>query len=170
MAKRFIERPSARQIVDKAERDAAYERKRDLAADWLASNYAKPQPPPLPTKAELRLNEDHATFERFYNEHDHNETPDPLGKTGTYEPKSIYSPAPASRIRREPPAKRRAAERDERDCELPADGRRHLTLNVTNLKGKATGTITVNPFAKTFHVQGLRFRDGMSAAERRAKK
>ncbi|WP_315729847.1 hypothetical protein [Bradyrhizobium sp. SZCCHNRI2010] len=95
------------------------------------------------------------TFQRFADEWEFNDIPDRLGKTGQYEPKSIYSPAPASRIRREPPRPRRAAERNERDCELPADQRRHHTLNVTNGRGKPTATIKVNPFSKRIEVRFL---------------
>ncbi|WP_316200947.1 MULTISPECIES: hypothetical protein [unclassified Bradyrhizobium] len=152
MAKRFIERPTARQIVDRAEREAQLERKMDMAKDWLAANYAPPPAPRLPTKAELKAAEEVATFNRFYDEWEHNEIPDRLGKTGQHEPKSIYSPAPASRIRREPPRPRRAAERNERDCELPQDMRRHQTLTVTNGRGKPTATIKVNPFSKRIEV------------------
>ncbi|WP_315740082.1 hypothetical protein [Bradyrhizobium sp. SZCCHNR1093] len=158
MGKRFIERPTARQIVDRAEREAQLERRLDMAKDWLAANYAPSAPPPLPTKAELKAREEVATFNRFFDEYEHNEIPDRLGKTGQYEPKSIYSPAPAARIRREAPRKRKAAERNERDCELPTDLRRHHTLHVTDGRGRDKATITVNPFSKRITITGAGFR------------
>ncbi len=158
MAKRFIERPTARQIVDRAERDAQLERKMDAAKDWLAANYAPPPAPRLPTKAELKAAEEVATFNRFFDEYEHNEIPDRLGKTGNYEPASIYSPAPASRIRREPPHKRKAAERNNADCELAPDMRRHRTFHVTDGRGRDTATISINPFSKRLTITGPGFR------------
>jgi hypothetical protein len=43
-----------------------------------------------------------------------NDIPDRLGKTGNYEPASIYSPAPPSRFQRIAPRKRNAGEREDR--------------------------------------------------------
>ncbi|WP_315768448.1 MULTISPECIES: hypothetical protein [unclassified Bradyrhizobium] len=158
MGKRFIERPTARQIIDRAEREAQYERALDRDRDWLAANFGPPPAPRLPTKAELKAAEEKATFDRFYDEWEHNEIPDRLGKTGQYEPKSIYSPAPASRIRREAPRKRKIAERTERDCMLPDDMRRHRTFHVTDGRGRDTATITINPFSKRITITGAGFR------------
>lgn len=84
-----------------------------------------------------------------------NDIPDRLGKTGNYEPASIYSPAPPSRFHREPPRKRRAAERNERDCELPPDPRRRQTLTIEDGDGRARGVIQINPYSKRITVGGF---------------
>lgn len=95
--------------------------------------------------------------------------PDRLGKTGEYEPKSIYSPAPPSKFRMERPRKK-SVERTEHDCELPADLRRHHTLTVTNGHGKNPVRVVVNPFNRTIHISGSHFRDGASMADKRKAK
>lgn len=158
MAKRYIERPTARQIVDRAEREARYERGRDANADWLASNYA-PTAKAAPTrfsKADQRAADDYAMFQRFADEYEHNDIPDKLGKTGNYEPKSIYSPAPKSPIRFERPAKRKP--RDPHavgtDCEIP-DYRRHRTFTVEDGEGRARGAIQINPYSKRITIGGF---------------
>jgi hypothetical protein len=77
-----------------------------------------------------------------------NDIPDRLGKTGNYEPASIYSPAPPSRFKVERPAKRKSAERNQRDCELPADPRKRQTVTLVNDRGHVTGSVSLNPFTK----------------------
>jgi len=81
--------------------------------------------------------------------------PDKLGKTGNYEPESIYSPAPPSRIRFERPAKRRTGERNERDCELPPDPRRRQTYTIEDGSGRARGAIQINPYSKRITIGGF---------------
>ncbi|MCA1379437.1 hypothetical protein I6F34_01205 [Bradyrhizobium sp. BRP05] len=159
MAKRYIERPTARQIVDRAEREARYERARDLNADWLASNYPAPKaqaPAPRLSKADQRAVDDYAMFQRFADEYEHNEIPDRLGKTGEYEPKSIYSPAPQSRIKFERPAKRKPRDPHAtgKDCEIP-EYRRHQTFTVEDGQGRARGAIQINPFSKRITIGGF---------------
>ncbi|MGC0389356.1 hypothetical protein [Bradyrhizobium sp. USDA 241] len=155
MGKRFIERPTARQIVDKAEREARYERAKNVNADWLAANFAPvASPAPAVSKADMKAAAEYATFNRFYDEWDTNDIPDKLGKTGEHEPKSIYSPVPASRIRFERPAKRKAAERNERDCEIP-DYRRKQTFTIEDASGRARGAIEINPYSKRIRIGGF---------------
>ena len=84
-----------------------------------------------------------------------NDIPDRLGKTGEYEPKSIYSPAPPSRFQRVAPKKRKSAERNDRDCELPADPRRHQAVTVVDGAGIARGVVSVNPFSKRIAFAGF---------------
>jgi hypothetical protein len=177
MAKRFIERPTARQILTEAERRViaeqrrnAYDDKRESASGWLAANYAPP-PKAEPvtarlSRADIRSAEDWAQFKRFEAMDDHNETPDPLGKTGHYEPKSIYDPAPPSRIRREAPKKRKG--RDpyavSDDCELP-EYRTIRSYTIEDASGRAMGAIEVNQFSKRINVGGfglVRRRDRLS--------
>jgi len=169
MAKRFIERPTARQIMTEAEKRVireqqriSYDAKREAADDWLAANYdpvPKSQPQHLHTrlsKADLQSAMDWAQFKRFEAMDEHNETPDPLGKTGHYEPKSIYDPAPPSRLRREAPKKRKG--RDpwacSDDCEIP-DYRRRETLTIEDASGRARGVIRINPYAKRIAISGF---------------
>lgn len=157
MGKRYIERPTARQIVDRHEREANFERAKDLNADWLAANFATTAPPaPRISKADIRQAADYATFQRFYDEWDTNDIPDKLGKTGEHEPKSIYSPAPKARIRREAPRKRKP--RDPHavgtDCEIP-DYRRHQTFTVEDGEGRARGAIQINPYSKRIAISGF---------------
>lgn len=155
MGKRYIERPTARQIVDRAEREAKYERSKDVNADWLAANFAPTaSPAPHISRAEMKQAAEYATFNRFYDEWDNNDIPDKLGKTGEHEPKSIYSPAPPSRIRFERPAKRKAAERTERDCEIP-DYRRKQTFTIEDGEGRARGAIQINPYSKRITIGGF---------------
>src|SRR6266436_1100835 len=60
---------------------------------------------------------EYAAFQHDCVMDEYNDIPDKLGKTGDYEPASIYSPAPPSRFKVERPAKRKSAERNQRDCE-----------------------------------------------------
>lgn len=167
MGRRFIERPTARQIMTEAERrlireqrQISYEAKREEASDWLAANYPKaPAPKPMTQRLSLedmRSAADWAQFKRFEAMDDHNETPDPLGKTGHYEPKSIYDPAPRARVSFERPKKRKG--RDpyavSEDCELP-EYRRSATYTIEDGNGVARGVISVNPFSKRIHVGGF---------------
>ncbi|WP_029083436.1 hypothetical protein [Bradyrhizobium sp. th.b2] len=166
MAKRYIERPTARQIMTEAERRVIreqrqidYDAKRENASDWLAGNYA-PAPKaaqPMHTrlsKADLQSAADWAQFKRFEAMDDDNVTPDPLGKTGHYEPKSIHDPAPPSRIRREAPKKRKG--RDpyavSDDCDLPDYGIRKRSYSVVDDTGRQVGVVTTNPFRKTMAI------------------
>ena len=80
--------------------------------------------------------------------------PDPMGRS-SYEPKSIYSPAPASRIKFERPVKRKIGERNDRQCELPADPRRKRTMTLIDDNGVARGVIGINPFAKRVAFAGF---------------
>jgi hypothetical protein len=152
MAKRWIPRPTPRQIVDQAARNAVYERSLEDNAGWLAANTpvvpVAPEPYEPPSEA-------YRAYRRFEEMEEHNETPDRLGKTGEHEPKSIYSPAPASRFRFEQPNKRRSGDRNEPDCELPADLRRHATYIIEDASGRARGVVTINPFAKRIRVAGF---------------
>ena len=95
---------------------------------------------------------EYAAFQHDLVMDEYNDIPDRLGKTGNYEPESIYSPAPPSRFQRIAPKKRRAAERNERDCELPADPRRRQTIEVVNDRGHVTGTVRLNPFTKRMSI------------------
>jgi hypothetical protein len=166
MAKRFIERPTARQIMTEAERRVLreirqndYDAKRENADSWLAGNFAPvPKVPAMHERlsvSDLRDKAEYAQFKRFEAMDDHNETPDPLGKTGHYEPKSIYDPAPPSRIRREAPKKRKG--RDpyavSDDCELP-EYRTTKTYTIEDAHGRAVGAIEVNQFSKRIRVGG----------------
>jgi hypothetical protein len=157
MGKRYIERPTARQIVDRAEREAKFERAKDVNADWLAANFAPvATPAPHISRADMKQAADYATFNRFYDEWDTNDIPDKLGKTGEHEPKSIYSPVPASRIRFERPAKRKPRDPNAvgTDCEIP-DYRRHQTFTVEDGDGRARGAIQINPFSKRITIGGF---------------
>jgi hypothetical protein len=85
-----------------------------------------------------------------------NDIPDPLGKTGDREPKSIYDPAPQARISFQKPRKRKG--RDpfnlSEHCELP-DYRRHQTFTIEDASGRARGVIQINPFSKRINVGGF---------------
>lgn len=144
---------------------------------WLAQNYrevavAPPAPGYIPaSRTEV---EDYNGFNAFLQEWEHNESHDVKGSTiapttGMVrpEPKSIYSPAGTPRIRREGPAKRRAAERNERDCELPADKRSRQTIEVYDGRMRHTATMSINPFNRTFTIAGPRFKSGQSIADKR---
>ncbi len=147
--------------------------------DWLARNdtgVRVAQSAPLhasqPTDREI---ESYASFCTFLADYDTNEAKDvsqsrtaPITSLVRPEPKSIHSPAGQSQIRFERPAKRRTAERNDRDCTLPADQRKRHTLHAINGRGKDTATITVDPFNRTFAVSGPRFRDGASIADKRS--
>jgi hypothetical protein len=164
MAKRFIERPTARQIMTEADRqvmrdqrNGRFELAREKADAWLAENYAAPAPAPRAPKGEVD------SFTRTIIEHDRwltaqenwNENPDPLGKTGHYEPKSIHDPVPPSRISRIAPKKRKG--RDpyacSEDCELP-EYRTRKTYTIEDASGRAVGAIEVNQFAKRIRIGG----------------
>ena len=95
---------------------------------------------------------EYAAFQHDLMMDEYTDIPDRLGKTGNYEPASIYSPAPPSRFKVERPAKRKPAERNERDCELPADPRRRQTIEVVNDRGHVTGTVRLNPFTKRMSI------------------
>lgn len=143
-------RPTMRQILAKQERDAAYERAREASSDWLAQNYPAP-PPPKPVRLSLedmRSAADWAQFKRFEAMDEHNETPDPLGKTGHYEPRSIHDPVPPSKFRVERPRPRKPMERNDRYCELPVDRRKRQTLHVVDDAGRDVVTIKLNPFSQ----------------------
>lgn len=161
MAKRFRARPKPRQIIDRAEREASFERALDRNRDWLAANFAgerlpeAPRRPKIETAADLESLRNLAMYERFIASDEHNETPDPLGKTGNYEPESVYSPAPPSRFQFERPRARRAGERNERDCELPPDPRRRETITVEDGSGRARGVISINPYSKRLTIGGF---------------
>lgn len=82
--------------------------------------------------------------------------PDKLGKTGNYEPESVYSPAPPSRFRREPPRARRKPDRSAGpDCELPPDPRRRQTFTIEDGSGRARGAIQINPYSKRITIGGF---------------
>lgn len=160
MAKRYRERPTARQIISKADRDAAYERARDVHADWLNANFA-PAPEPVQvrlSRADIESARDYALFQRDLeiDSGEHDVVPDKLGKTGTYEPKSIYDPAPRARVSFERPKKRKG--RDplavSDDCEIP-DYRRKQTFVLEDAQGRARGAIEINPFSKRVKIGGF---------------
>lgn len=158
MAKRFIERPTARQIMDKAARDAAYERSLESNRDWLAANYAH-QPLPEPPRAPKQVDSFTASImemDRWLTAQENwNETPDPLGKTGNHEPKSIHDPVRPSRLSFEKPRKKKG--RDpytvSKDCELP-DYRRNRHLVIEDASGRAVGTLTVCAQAGKIRIAG----------------
>lgn len=169
MGKRYIERPTARQIMTAHEREVireqkrgAYELARDANADWLAANYPEAKPAPATSQSER----DHAQmymgklWRAFGDLEETNILPAGVKSYEMIrrEPESIHSPAPASRFKFERPKKRKAAERNSRDCELPIDMRRHHTLTVTDGRGRHTATITVNPFSKRIGVTGPAFK------------
>ena len=62
---------------------------------------------------------------------------------------------PERAVRREPPRKRRAAERNERDCELPPDLRRRQTITIEDGNGTARGVVRINPYAKRIAISGF---------------
>jgi hypothetical protein len=99
---------------------------------------------------------DYAMFQHDLAMDEFNDIPDPLGKTGDREPNSIYDTAPAGRIRREAPKKRKG--RDpftlSEHCELP-DYRRKQTFTIEDASGRARGAIQINPFSKKIHVGGF---------------
>jgi hypothetical protein len=165
MAKRFIERPTARQIMTEADRQAMreqatgrFELSREKADAWLSENYAPaPKAPPAP-KGEVD------SFTRSIVENDRwitmmdnwNENPDPMGKTGNHEPKSIHDPVPPSRISRIAPKKRKP--RDpyavSAECEIP-EYRRKQTFVIEDAQGRARGAIEINPFSKRIRIGGF---------------
>jgi hypothetical protein len=165
MAKRFIERPTARQIMTEAERQImrdqrqiSYDAKREAAASWLDANYAPTPEAPRKPRAEVD------TMIRTVVENDKwitmmdnwNEMPDPMGKTGNHEPKSIHDPVPPSRISRIAPKKRKPRDPYATDqfCELP-DYRRKQTYVIEDENGVARGAIEINPFSKKFRIGGF---------------
>jgi hypothetical protein len=158
MAKRFIERPTARQILTKADRDAAYERSLESNRDWLAANFAH-QPLPEAPRAPRQVDSFTAgimEMDRWLTEQDNwNENPDPLGKTGNHEPKSIHDPVKPSRLSFEKPRKRQG--RDpytvSKDCELP-EYRRNRNYTVEDASGRAVATLTVHAFAGKIRIAG----------------
>jgi hypothetical protein len=85
-----------------------------------------------------------------------NEMPDPMGKTGNHEPKSIHDPVPPSRISRIAPKKRKPRDPYATDqfCELP-DYRRKQTYVIEDENGVARGAIEINPFSKKFRIGGF---------------
>jgi hypothetical protein len=130
-----------------------------LRAHELARKQRKvKQPAPVrQLNAEERDDEDlerQSVVIRMLNAQEH--VPDPLGIHK--EPKSLYSAAPTPRTKFEKPKKRRTGERNERDCELPPDPRRHQVLHVTDESGRNRATIEVNPFAKRLTITGPGFR------------
>jgi hypothetical protein len=154
----------AERRIIREQRQISYDQKREDASGWLAANYA-PAPKAAPLTQRLSLEDarsaaDWAQFKRFEAMDDHNETPDPLGKTGHYEPKSIYDPAPPSRIRREAPKKRKG--RDpyavSDDCELP-EYRTTRSYTIEDASGRAMGAIEVNQFSKRIRVGGFGLTD-----------
>lgn len=69
-------------------------------AEWLAQNYAPSQESYTRlSMADLTAREDYRRFQEMCDEEEINIVPDPLGRTGTHEPKSIYSPAPPTRLK-----------------------------------------------------------------------
>jgi hypothetical protein len=165
MAKRFIERPTARQIMTEADRQAMreqatgrFELSREKADAWLSENYAPaPKAPPAP-KGEVD------SFTRSIVENDRwitmmdnwNENPDPMGKTGNHEPKSIHDPVPPSRISRIAPKKRKPRDpyATSAECEIP-EYRRKQTYVIEDANGVARGAIEINPFSKKFRIGGF---------------
>jgi hypothetical protein len=167
MAKRFIERPTARQIMTQADRQIArdqangrFELSREKADAWLAENFATPQAAPAPRAPRAEVD----SFTRSIVENDKwitmmdawNENPDPMGKTGNHEPKSIHDPVPPSRISRIAPKKRKG--RDpyacSEDCELP-EYRTRKSYTIEDEHGVARGVIEVNQFSKRIRVGGF---------------
>jgi len=171
MGKRFIERPTTRQILTQAERQIIREQAKirteqalESNADWLAQNFPKPKAEPRKVPRisveDARSAADWAQFKRFEAMDDDNVTPDPLGKTGHYEPKSIYDPAPPSRIRREAPKKRKPRDpyATSTDCELP-EYRAKATYTIEDANGVARGVIRINPFSKRITIGGFGLSD-----------
>jgi hypothetical protein len=167
MAKRFIERPTARQILTEAERQIArelrtnnYERALDQNSDWLSANYASRPIPEAPRTPKGEVD----SFTRSIVENDRwitmmdnwNENPDPMGKTGNHEPKSIHDPVPPSRISRIAPKKRKPRDpyATSAECEIP-EYRRKQTYVIEDENGVARGAIEINPFSKKFRIGGF---------------
>ncbi|SHH05058.1 hypothetical protein [Bradyrhizobium erythrophlei] len=96
--------------------------------------------------------DDYAAFKRDLELDSLNFHPDPIGRHR--EPKSIYSPAPQSRVRFERPAKRKAPERTDRDCEIP-DYRRRQTFTIEDSSGRARGAIQINSYSKRIAIGGF---------------
>ncbi|ARQ95399.1 hypothetical protein [Bradyrhizobium phage BDU-MI-1] len=160
MAKRFIERPTARQIMTKADRDAAYERSLESNRDWLAANFAH-QPLPEAPRVPKQVDSFHASImenDRWLTEMENwNETPDPLGKTGSYEPKSIHDPVKPARISFEKPRKRQPRDpyaTNNKSCELP-DHRRNRHYTIENADGSTAGVIAIHGRAQRIRIEGF---------------
>jgi hypothetical protein len=100
-----------------------------------------------------RFNEYLAEYETFDLPDCKAVTPGLVRVSRAAEPKSIHTTAPSGPIKFERPPKRRNADRNERDGELPEDPRRHHTLKTTD-----GHSITVNPFSKRLTVSGPGFR------------
>jgi hypothetical protein len=113
---------------------------------------AKVAPAPAPV---LDEHDEIMAFQREIDRLDNdNFIPDPMGRS-SFEPKSIYSPVPAARLTFERPLKRKIGERNDWNCELPADPRRKRTMTLIDDNGVARGVIGINPFSKRVAFAGF---------------